>query len=187
ASTSAMSSGVVTGTSRPVDASACGSMSTTSVGRPRLWAAEARPSATEVFPTPPLRLETLMTSTCSTVTDPGRDSRGQPARPGVSFARRIVRGLETHPRARGTRLHEDTGGDGLLELRDVGDDADGPSPRPQPVEHREDIAQRIRVECAESLIEEERVEVDAACRPADRVGHAEREGQRGHEPLSAGQ
>ena len=62
-STSAMSSGVVTGTSSPVDASACGSMSMTSVGIPRLWAAEARPSATEVFPTPPLRLETLMTST----------------------------------------------------------------------------------------------------------------------------
>src|SRR5690606_2134792 len=51
--------------SMPVETSDCGSRSTTSVETPRANAADARPSVTVVFPTPPLRELTLRTCTRS--------------------------------------------------------------------------------------------------------------------------
>src|SRR6478752_4483857 len=54
--------------SMPVETSDCGSRSTTSVRRPFANAADASPSVTVVFPTPPLRELTL--STCTTATLP---------------------------------------------------------------------------------------------------------------------
>ena len=69
-----------TGTSMPVDTSACGSRSTTRVETPRANAAEARPSVTVVFPTPPFKEETLSTCTISRVAaKPPR--AGEPPRP----------------------------------------------------------------------------------------------------------
>src|SRR5690606_39429852 len=63
ASTSATFRCPATLMSMPVETSDCGSRSTTRVRRPLAKAAEARPSVTVVFPTPPLRELTLRTCT----------------------------------------------------------------------------------------------------------------------------
>src|SRR6478752_5488691 len=67
ASTSATLRWPATWMSMPVETSDCGSRSTTSVRRPLANAAEASPSVTVVFPTPPLRELTLSTCTRATL------------------------------------------------------------------------------------------------------------------------
>ena len=68
--------------------------------------------------------------------------------------------------------------------------ADDPDRAPtvlQLVKHLHHLFEALAVEAAEPLVDEQRVQVDAAALLADRVGQPEGQGQGGHERLAAGQ
>ncbi len=58
--------------------------------------------------------------------------------------------------ASGEATDLDALGDGLLERLDVGDDAHDAPARPEPAERREDGLQRLGVQAAEALVDEQR-------------------------------
>jgi len=69
----------------------------------------------------------------------------------------------------------------------VADDAHGAATATQLVEHGHHRVESLRVEGAEALVDEERVQLHAAALGGDDVGQPERQGERGHEALAAGQ
>jgi DHA2 family methylenomycin A resistance protein-like MFS transporter len=79
------------------------------------------------------------------------------------------------------------GGDALAELRDVADDADDPAALAQPVEHVHHLVERVGVEAAETLVDEQRLEACAAGLRAHDVGEPQREREAGEERLAPGQ
>ena len=75
----------------------------------------------------------------------------------------------------------------LLEVRDVGDDADEAVALGQLVEGLEGLLQGVVVEGSEAFVDEHGVELNAACRLLYLIGKAEGEGQGGLELLAAGE
>src|SRR5690606_31055750 len=78
-------------------------------------------------------------------------------------------------------------GDALTHLVHMADDADHPAARAQFVQHPHDGVEGVGIETAEALVDEEGVEDDPAGFGGDGVGQPEREGERGHEGLTAGE
>src|SRR5215472_7238818 len=74
-------------------------------------------------------------------------------------------------------VHADLGGDALLELGYVADDADHPASLAQPVEHGHHLVQGLLVQAAEALVDEQRLDPGPARLGGDNVGEAEGEGQ----------
>src|SRR5215213_8640474 len=79
------------------------------------------------------------------------------------------------------------GGDSLAQLGDMGDDADGAAALAQLVEHVEHLVERVLVERAEALVDEQRLQAAAAGLGGDDVGEPEREREAGEEGLAAGE
>ena len=78
-------------------------------------------------------------------------------------------------------------GDPAAQVGDVAHDADRAPARPQPVEHGQHLFQAVVVEAAEALVDEQGAEVETTGLLAHGVGQTERQGQRGHERLTAGE
>ena len=78
-------------------------------------------------------------------------------------------------------------GDAGLHLGDVADDADDPTAVAEAVEGVHHVVERVGVERAEALVDEEGVEVRATGLLGDDVGQPEGQRQRHHEGLAARQ
>src|ERR1700733_7868728 len=74
-------------------------------------------------------------------------------------------------------VHADLGRDALLQLGDMGDDADHPASRPQAVENGHRLVQGLLVQAAEALVDEQRLDPGPARPRGDNARQAE-----GHRP-----
>ena len=100
---------------------------------------------------------------------------------------RHIRHDEARPAAGARRRHFEAGFDLFAQIGDVGDDADETPARLQPDEGVDGGRQVVGVERAEALVDEHRVELDAALVALHDLGEAERQRERGLERLAARQ